>query len=238
MMGRRTLAPHGTWDAIRPLSRSRAAACENRSARRDQAVAKAGDPRLALEQAFRDESALLLRWLTKKLGDADSAQDVLQSVYLRILSFSADNHIDNPKALIFRTAANLALNEMKRRNRFNVRHVATSPDSDIDPIANIQNGAPTLEEALLTREAIEAAATVVNALPDKARRAFLLNRVDGKTYREIAEILGVSQSSVEKYIIRALGDLRSVQRAHDDAPQTDPGRRNGLSDDGEGDSIT
>lgn len=230
-MGGRTLAPPVQWSPI--VRRRKAVRARDPGPGREGVVrAKTEDPRRALEAAFREESALLHRWLSKRLGNADDAQDVLQSVYLRILSFGADHQIDNPKALIFRTAANLALNEMKRRNRFNVRHIEPSGEDETDPVLNVRCEAPTVEESLLAREAIEAAAAVVDALPEKARQAFLLNRVEGKTYKEIATALGVSQSSVEKYIIRALSDLRDLQRRQGTNADGPDGRPVGGSGEG------
>ena len=55
------------------------------------------------------------------------------------------------------------------------------------------------------KETLEAA---ISSLPEKQRVAFLLSRMDGKTYKEIAEILGISRQAVEKRIYNALDTLR------------------------------
>ena len=63
------------------------------------------------------------------------------------------------------------------------------------------------EELTLVREALE-------RMPERARDAFLLHRLEGLTYAEIGERLCVSVSSVEKYIMRALEDItRSLGNA-------------------------
>ena len=63
-----------------------------------------------------------------------------------------------------------------------------------------------LEEKEL-KDKLEAA---IAALPEKQRVAFLLSRIEKKTYKEIAEILGISKQAVEKRIYNALDSLRQV----------------------------
>ena len=60
----------------------------------------------ALERAIKDNHGVLVGWLTKKLGSAADAADVAQDVYVRVYKFAAVECIDNPQALLFKTAAN------------------------------------------------------------------------------------------------------------------------------------
>ena len=65
-----------------------------------------------------------------------------------------------------------------------------------------------VESELKTR--LEAA---IAALPDKQRVAFLLSRIDNKTYQEIADLEGISTKAVEKRIYAALDKLRKVVKS-------------------------
>lgn len=161
-----------------------------------------------LERVVREENTLLVRWLTKKLGDPDAARDVAQSVYLRVWAYAEREHITYPRALLFRTAANLACNELKRRNRYDRRHVSPNPETGYDPADNVPCALPTPEQSACLRQDVAAALAAIKALPERPRRAFILSRFEGLTYREIAARLGVSESSVEKYLIEALRTLR------------------------------
>lgn len=151
---------------------------------------------------------MLLRWLSGKLNNYDDAQDVLQSVYARAIAFSDANTIENAKALIFRVAARLAIDELRRRRRFIANHHIVSDEEAEDPLAGLSSNAPSIEQAMISREEYEAVMMALDTLPQKARTAFLMNRVYGFTYTEIASRLGVSVSSVEKYMIKALETLR------------------------------
>ena len=55
----------------------------------------------------------------------------------------------------------------------------------------------------------------IENLPEKVRRAFIMNRFQEMSYREIADELGVSVSSVEKYMITALKTLRAAVNVHE-----------------------
>lgn len=170
----------------------------------------ADDQKSALEQSFRQNERVLIQWLIKKLGDAESAHDVAQSAFVNIWQYSQGNEIDNPKALIFKTAANLALNELRRRKRFFRRNVLTSELVEIGPLRNKPSLDPTPEEETSLRQEAKVLLAAIDQLPQKPRDAYKLHRYEGMSYKQIAEKQNVSVSSVEKYMIEALSILRKV----------------------------
>ena len=163
-----------------------------------------------LEQSFRQNERVLIQWLIKKLGDAETAHDVAQSAFVNVWQYSQANEIDNPKALIFKTAANLALNELRRRKRFFRRNVLTNELVEIGPLRNKPSLDPTPEEATSFRQEAKALLAAIDQLPAKPREAYKLHRIEGMSYKQIAEKQKVSVSSVEKYMIEALSILRKV----------------------------
>lgn len=164
---------------------------------------------VAFGRAMQKHDRMLVRWLAKKFGDVETARDIAQSAYLRVWRYAQTQRIDNLQALIFRTAANLAANEFRARKR--VQSLKIDPGATIDnSIDSVPCGAPSPEATALAREEIAASLRAINALPEQARRAFVLSRFEEKTYREISAILGVSESSIEKYIIAALKALREA----------------------------
>jgi RNA polymerase sigma-70 factor (ECF subfamily) len=168
-----------------------------------------------VDRAIRRHDRMLVRWLTRKFGDTETARDIAQSAYLRVWRYAQTQTIENPQALIFRTAANLAANEFRARKRMQAIRLDASTVSKEDPIEQIASSAPSPEAAEVVRQEIAASMTAINALPASIRRAFILSRFEDKTYREIAAILGVSESSVEKYIIAALKALRKAVNDRD-----------------------
>lgn len=168
------------------------------------------EQRERIEGAINRDEQVLTRWLAKKLGDVEAARDVAQSVFLRVWSYAEKVEIENPRGLIFKTAANLALNEMKRRSRHTQRHVEPGAKPYDDPALQVASSAPSPEAQTSLREDLALIMEAIARLPEKPKRAFTMSRFDGLSYREIAKILNVSESSVEKYMIDALKQLRKV----------------------------
>ncbi|MBP3864365.1 MAG: sigma-70 family RNA polymerase sigma factor, partial [Pseudomonas sp.] len=76
--------------------------------------------------------------------------------------------------------------------------------SYLDQLASLPPAfAPSAEDLTLVREAIEAIDLVLEGLPSRVKRAFLLNRLEGMPQQAIAELLGVSLATVERDLRRA-----------------------------------
>ncbi len=161
-----------------------------------------------IERAIRKHDRVLVRWLAQKFGDVETARDIAQSAYLRVWRYAQTQPIDNLQALIFKTAANLAANEFRARKRMKTFTQEPAKDSPENAIELMACPGPSPETTAVAREEVAASLRAIDALPQQARRAFVLSRFEEKTYREIAIILGVSESSIEKYIIAALKALR------------------------------
>lgn len=159
---------------------------------------------------------MLVRWLTARFGDRDLARDVAQSAYLRVWRFAQEGEVENPRTLLFKTASNLAANEFRSRS-LRRRHHAPLANGAEDDAREIPCDAPSPEQAAAAREDARLSVEIIRGLPDKVRRAFVMSRFQDMSYSEIAAALGVSVSSVEKYIITALKTLRSAMEARQDA---------------------
>lgn len=168
-----------------------------------------------VERAFHRHNAMLIGWLAKKLGDHTLARDLAQDAFLRVWRSAHKTEINNPRALIFKTAANLAINEFKARKRYYENHVDTAA-THADKIEMIAADQPSPERIASARQDYKTCMEVIEDFPEKVRAAFIKSRFESLTYREIAEDLQVSESSVEKYIITALKDLRAALSVPED----------------------
>jgi RNA polymerase sigma factor (sigma-70 family) len=145
---------------------------------------------------FSAEWARLLRRLDRLAGNTEAAEDALQSAYIRIEEYRRSNPVHKPKALLVRTAVNLALDERRRAARTAWSELGESA-------CEIHDEQPLQDEVLAARERLMVVEAVLARIPARTRDAFVMHRVDGLKYREIAERLGVSVSAVEKHIARA-----------------------------------
>ncbi len=156
----------------------------------------ARSPQLSLSDLVEAHQESLVRFLTKRLGDPEDAAEVAQEAYLRLTKVENLRELVNPRAFLFRMAANLAVDRMRQRTR-QARQVAPQGQPAASP-----------EEELQAQERIDQATEVLRKLPEKCRRAFILHRVNGLSHAEIAEELAVSRKTVEKYMTLALRRLR------------------------------
>jgi RNA polymerase sigma factor (sigma-70 family) len=152
-----------------------------------------------------------LRGFTRKRVGPFDAEDIVQDTYLHLLQRGAIEALEHPRAFLFRTASNLAVDSLRRarlRSRF------TGEETDLDCIP--AEGPPP-DEAVDGRMAMRQFHEVLDELPPLWRDAFLLNRYDGLSHREIAARLGISVRSVERYVAKTLEHLRSrMERQRND----------------------
>jgi RNA polymerase sigma-70 factor (ECF subfamily) len=137
------------------------------------------------------------------------AEDCVQDVFVR-LARVAESEVENPEAYLFKIARHVLID---RARRANVRREGLH-----DPIADLQ--LPSLEgggpsRILEGREALEQAARALGELPERTRNIFLLNRLDGLTYTQLAGRYAVSVKVIEREMGKALSHLRQRLPDHD-----------------------
>jgi len=168
-----------------------------------------------IERGLKAQRKLLVGWLTKKFGDRELAHDIAQDACLNVWRYAQDHSVVDVKAFLFKTAANLAANEFRRRAR---RRASGFDDGPMEVWTEVvASDAPSAERTLEARQVAQQYLAVIRDLPEKHRRAFAMSRFEGQSYAEIANHLGVSVSSVEKYMMTVLKALRSHDnQGHDD----------------------
>jgi len=145
----------------------------------------------------RPEWRKLLRRVTRRVGGRVSAEDCLQSAYVRMTERRATTVVQDPAAYLTRTAVNIAIDYSRQLL------VHTEVEGEL---ARLFTGAadPLQDEVLIARERLARVREGLTRLPTKTRLIFLSHRLDGKTYREIAEEHGISVSAVEKHVAKAM----------------------------------
>ena len=158
-------------------------------------------------QLMEQHGPTLERFLARKLDNPADAAEVAQEAYMRIYRLEHPEELDNARAFLFQVASNLAVDQLRRRNlhfRFLKIEGAEAGRDDGEP--GDRTASP--EHILDAREKLARIYRVVEGLPEKTRQAFLLHRTSGMSYTAIAREMGVSVSSVEKYILEALKQCR------------------------------
>lgn len=133
---------------------------------------------------------LLRAWLQSRFGATVSVNDVIQESYLRVLRIRQTDAINAPKAFLFATARNLALNAA-RSARVRGEHVSEPLDESelLDESSNVRETVAQYEELEILTKAIQ-------SLPDRCRQIFTLRKVYGLSQADIARKLDISARTV------------------------------------------
>ncbi len=143
------------------------------------------------------------------MDNPEDAAEVAQEAFLRLHRMAQPENLDNARAYLFQVATNLAVDQLRRRqlhHRF--VNFEKSQYTEGEPLDINATGASP-EQIVSARERLSAIYAAVDELPFQVKQAFLLHRRSGLSYTEIADQLGVSVSSVEKYILQALKHCRN-----------------------------
>ena len=160
-----------------------------------------------------DVHADLLRYLVTRMPGQD-ADDVAQECYLRIHRCEHLMTLQNPKAFLFRIATNLLTDRARQRTRYTRCQQLMSQQLGMgaigEDVEDVPSPQPALEDSIVAAEDLGRVAAAIEILPPKCRQAFLMQRLDGLSHEQIARVLRVSKSMVEKYIARSLGTLHAA----------------------------
>jgi RNA polymerase sigma factor (sigma-70 family) len=130
------------------------------------------------------------RRLTRRLGSADLASDVLQETYLRLEGMKEIGPVRSPKAYLFEIAINIA-NDRKRAES---RRLTVD---EVDRLLEIPDDRPDAARVIEDRSEIKRLRRAIAELPERRRQILLLSRIEGVPNREIAKMLGVSVRTIE-----------------------------------------
>jgi RNA polymerase sigma-70 factor (family 1) len=137
-------------------------------------------------------------FLYYKTSQSELSEDVAQDAFVKLWETREKIDKSSLKAYVFTIANNLMINKLKREQlKFKFLNY-TEQRSDNE----------TPQYLLEMQEFDEKLQKVLAKIPDGAREVFLMNRIEGLKYREIAEMLGLSMKAVEKRMSRALAILR------------------------------
>jgi RNA polymerase sigma-70 factor, ECF subfamily len=175
----------------------------------------ASDPDAALMLAFQggDESAF--RTLFEKHGramvafcnhfvrDGARAEELAQDVFLKVHRSAARYQpTARFKTWLYRIASNHCLNEL-RRGEYGARRDGEREGGEPTDPDSLQGPAATPEETALASALGSAVQALLARLPDKQRAAFVLARLEGLSYEEVADVLGTTVSAVKSLVHRA-----------------------------------
>jgi len=166
-------------------------------------------PAEGLMRVFDLHRVELLRFLAARCGEIGEAEDCLHDVWLRIAAMRG-GVIAQPRAYLFRMANNIVLDRRRGQTRAMARDRGWI-EADGSLLADAApDPAPRADEALIETQETARLLGAMAQLPAGARRALHLHRIEEHPQADVARIMGISRSGVEKHIATALRHLRRI----------------------------
>jgi len=138
--------------------------------------------------------------LLKLLKDDDLATDALQDLFTRVWKNRTSIDINQSfKAYLYRIAKNLVIDYYRK---------AAHDRTLYDLLLQTTDWYSPIEEQLIKKENKEIFESLLNKLPPQQRRAFELHKLNGKSYKEIAEIMGITTTTINKHIYQASQSIK------------------------------
>jgi RNA polymerase sigma factor (sigma-70 family) len=154
-----------------------------------------------VERLFREHNEALIRFLRGRVGSHNEALEVAQEAYVRLLSLDQPGAVSYLRAFLFKTAANIAIDRRRRNQNFD-RVSSRQLFSELT-----ENRTP--ERQLSGEQTLRHLGALIESMPPKCRESFVMNQIHGLDAATIARRLGITDSMVRKYVVRALLHCRA-----------------------------
>lgn len=158
----------------------------------------------SFDELLRRYRVPMVNYFSRLLRDRALAEDLAQEVFLRVYRA---RHRYKPEARfttwIYRIATNLPLNAIRDRKG------VAPPDEEETEVSQIVDGKPTAEQQLMETDRKRLIRRAVEALPEKQRAAVILPKYQNVDYRQVAKVLGVTESAEKSLLFRAYESLRA-----------------------------
>jgi RNA polymerase sigma-70 factor (ECF subfamily) len=153
----------------------------------------------------------MVGFLYRMCHNPAAAEELAQEVFLRVYR-SRESYEATAKfsTWIYRIATNLAVNFARdtRHERPEMTMRLDEPDPETGTTPDLADESLTVEEQILKRERLAAIRSKVNALPERQRMAVIMHKYQQMEYREIADVLKLSESATKSLLFRAYETLR------------------------------
>jgi RNA polymerase sigma-70 factor (family 1) len=162
------------------------------------------DDQLAYKELFTSFYSALFQFVTGIVKSSQSAEEIVSDLFMKIWEKRKTlEEIENPRVYCFVAARHLSINQLEKQKRHH--------HADIDDYKNqLFHIAPDPEECMISAEMLRLIRDVVEDLPPRCKLSFKLVKEYGFKYREAAEILQVSEKTIENQLSIALKKISAA----------------------------
>lgn len=155
------------------------------------------------------EQTELLHFLTQKVRCPSAAADLVQELYLRLVTLTRPEKIRDPRAFLYTIAKNLAIDHLRKKDRAVLR------SEPLENALTVPITTPDVEAAVDAKRQLGAVLKAIDELPPRQRAVFVMFKFEGKSYEDIAQEFQISVKTVEHHLSRAMAYCRERFEAFD-----------------------
>ena len=168
----------------------------------------------------------LFRLCERLLGDAEEARDAAQDVFLKAYRKAGDVRPQGQVyTWLYRIAVNHCLNKLRRRKLVRFLRWDAPADGEASPAFDPPDRAADPAATLEARRHWQATREAIARLPENQRAVLVLVRFEGLPYKQVAEVLGITEGAVESRLVRAMRRLEAAQEAEISRVSSAEGKR-------------
>ncbi|RKG34473.1 sigma-70 family RNA polymerase sigma factor [Acinetobacter guerrae] len=149
-----------------------------------------------IDGLYREHKSWLYAWLCKKMSNHCDAADLTQDTFVKIMSRYADYYYYEPRALLTTIAKSLMFN-LYRRKKIEQAYLSVLAEQQLEYSIS-------LEEHLLVIETLCELCDLIEDLPDRQKKVFILAQLEGLSYAQIAQQLDISISTIKRDLTHAM----------------------------------
>lgn len=134
-----------------------------------------------------------------------TAEDLIQDAWLNLIKSQSGTVIEAPTGYVVRVANNTIIGHLRKEKR------RSQIDSEINDLLWETTDEISPERVVIGRQNLRTVQAALDKMPEKTRRIFLMNRIDGIPHRRIADMFGITDEAVYYHIRRALERLAELR---------------------------
>jgi RNA polymerase sigma-70 factor (ECF subfamily) len=160
----------------------------------------AEDHAAEVSRLFREHNRTLILFLAARLKDVQSAREIAQEAYVKVLQLQSPGSVKFLRAYLFKVAGNLAIDWL-RQQRARAR---------IDQTGDLDDAlvAESAEWTVIARSELANIGKLIAELPKNYQSAFRMHRLEDRSFADIATLMGIKERMVRRYVTNTLAYLR------------------------------
>jgi RNA polymerase sigma-70 factor (ECF subfamily) len=157
---------------------------------------------MCIETLYKNYKIKIIEFTARIVWDREIAEDIAQECFITFFRVEENQQIENPGGFLYQTAKYLAFDHLKHK-KVTTKYLQLRQLSDESEL-----NSPSAEQVAATEQYLEVVKEVIDELSPRCRETLLLNKFFDMNYAEIAKATGISESGVEKHMMKGLKHCR------------------------------